>query len=923
MNRYQPLGTVGVILGVVFALVGAVRAEEEPMPELLPAPAPEAGVDRLGDPLPPRALARLGSARLRHGSYISFLGFSPDNKEIVTRDGSGLWRVWSAADGKEVRTFGGLTPANVVYGTNLLSADGRFLAGAGAPDRVLRLWEVASGKELWAAPGNAYAMPLAFGRDGTTLLTRGNTGEVQLRDATNGKELWQTKLGPQARLAVPVFAPDGKSVALKSNDGSLKLLDAATGQPLPHFTVQLDIKKFVMIYGAPVFSPDGKLLATACAERRDNQFVGVVHIWETESGRELRQMNGPADGRRAPVPAFTPDFRAVAWAAQDGTIRLHDLETGKETRKIGEPQPERAASGTPMFSPDGKVLLWRTLTGNSVAWDLDADKEIVLGSNGPGLFVGTLAFAADGKTLAATMANYSVRLWDLPSGKERFGEGNGHAGNILALALSPDGQTATSIGGDRTLRRWEVSTGRELLQVSLGQTARFNISAVSPDGRTAAIGLFKDNVFNTIELWDTAAGKPTRQIEVDQPLDFASLSFSADSKTLLARDRSATLRLWEASSGKVVAQVVQQATGTDQSIGGRGALSPDGKVVASVWTLRNLANNRNSYEVRLWQVSTGKLVGRIPLTATFVSNMAFAPDGRTLAVIHNNLVAPAARPAVPNYSISLYEVASGKERCQWTPEGRANALAFAPDGRSLAVGFMDGMIRLLSVQTGQALGQLKGHHGTVQQLVFAANGRQLLTGGSDGSPLLWDPASVIPPPAASAGELTTAQLDALWTELAGDDAGKAYRALGTLTADPAKVVPWLRERLKPAVGFETVRIDKLIADLDSDKFAVRQQAADELEKLGELAVPALEKVLETKPSLNVRQRVDELLGKVTTFQVPADVLHAIRAVEVLERIGTPEAKQVVESLAKGAPGARLTQNAQRTSDRLRPKSDKD
>jgi WD40 repeat protein len=922
MSRYQPV-TISIVLGVVCALAGAARAEDEPMPELLPAPAPEAGVDRLGDPLPPRALARLGTARLRHGSYVSFLGFSPDSKEIVTRDGSGLWRVWNAADGKEVRNFGLVSPTNVVYGPNLLSTDGRFLAGAGATDRGLRLWEFASGKELWAAAGNASASPLAFAPDGKTLLTRSSTGELQLREAATGKELWQTKVSPQPRATViPAFAADGKTIALKTNDGSIKLLDAATGQALPHFAVQLDIKKFFTVFGPAVFSPDGKLLASASSERRDNKILGVVHIWETESGKELRQINGP-DGTRTPVPVFTPDFRAVAWAALDGTIRLYELETGKEIRKIGEPQADRAASGTPMFSPDGKVLLWRTLSGSSVVWDLDTDKEIVLGRNGPGTYVGALAFAADGKTLAATMANYSVRLWDLPSGKDRFGEGSGHAGNILALALSPDGQTATSIGGDRTLRRWEVSTGRELLQVALGQTARFNISALSPDGRTAAIGLFKDNVFNTIELWDTTAGKSTRQIEVDQPLDFASLSISADSKTLLARDRVGTLRLWEASSGKVVGQVVQQATATDQSINGRCALSPDAKVVASVWTLRNLANNRNSFEVRLFQVSTGKLVGRMPLTATFVSNMAFTPDGRTLALIHNNLVAPAARPAVPNYSIGLYEVASGKERCQWTPEGRANALAFAPDGRSLAVGFIDGTIRLLSAQTGETLGRLKGHHGNVQQLVFAANGRQLLTGGADGSPLLWDAASVAVLSAIPKGELTTAQLDALWTELASDDAGKAYRALGALTADPAKVVPWLRERVKPAVGFETARIDKLIADLDSDKFAVRQQAAEELEKLGELAVPALEKVLETKPSLNLRQRVDELMGKVTTFQVPADALHAIRAVEVLERVGTPEAKQVVEALAKGAPGARLTQDAQRTLERLRTKGDKD
>jgi hypothetical protein len=104
-------------------------------------------------------------------------------------------------------------------------------------------------------------------------------------------------------------------------------------------------------------------------------------------------------------------------------------------------------------------------------------------------------------------------------------------------------------------------------------------------------------------------------------------------------------------------------------------------------------------------------------------------------------------------------------------------------------------------------------------------------------------------------------------------------------------------------------------DLDNDSFAVRNKAVDELEGLGELAYPALEKVLERKPSLEVRKRVDQILEKP---EPPTSIqgLRVLRAVEVLERIGTPEAQEVLSSLAKGASGARLTAEAKASLGRL-------
>src|SRR5262249_37042371 len=170
-------------------------------------------------------------------------------------------------------------------------------------------------------------------------------------------------------------------------------------------------------------------------------------------------------------------------------------------------------------------------------------------------------------------------------------------------------QAATTLGADSTLRRWEMGSGKELLNVSLGATARPFFSALSPNGQTVVVGFAKDNVFNTLELWDTATGKALRQIDLEQPLEFGSLAFSADGKTLLGRERGGVLRLWEVSSGRVLGQVPIQATPGDPAPGnivGRSALSPDGKLLAAPWSSRNQATNRTTAEVRLWQLSRGK-----------------------------------------------------------------------------------------------------------------------------------------------------------------------------------------------------------------------------------------------------------------------------------------------------------------------------
>jgi hypothetical protein len=157
-------------------------------------------------------------------------------------------------------------------------------------------------------------------------------------------------------------------------------------------------------------------------------------------------------------------------------------------------------------------------------------------------------------------------------------------------------------------------------------------------------------------------------------------------------------------------------------------------------------------------------------------------------------------------------------------------------------------------------------------------------------------------------------LDALWANLTGKDARVAFRAVWTLSEDP-RAADLLRKKLPPVPRPEETRLVKLIADLDSGSFQIRAAASSALADLGELAAPSLEKALREANSLEMRQRISGLLARLTKGVSPAQVVQ-VRAVHVLELSGGPEARQVLQAWAQGAPGAFLTREAQAALARL-------
>jgi hypothetical protein len=345
--------------------------------------------------------------------------------------------------------------------------------------------------------------------------------------------------------------------------------------------------------------------------------------------------------------------------------------------------------------------------------------------------------------------------------------------------------------------------------------------------------------------------------------------------------------------------------------------SPDGRLLA--------APGRGVLDI--WDVVAGRHLRHLALPEDRgAAGAVFTPDGRSLAL------------DIEDGTVTLWELATGKERRRYgtkpnlladrplpgappgfalpIPDADPVLLAISPDGRLLAHS-RGREVRVWDVGWAKELGRLTGHQGAVLAGAFAPDGKTLTTAGADTTALVWDVAAISRGAAASRG-VTVEDRDTVVAALAGDDAGRGFNAVLALAAAPRQAVPLLGKLLQPAMPVEAKQLAGLLADLDSSDFRKRESATRELARLGEQAEPALRKALEGRPALETRRRLEALLEKASElWRNPSpERVRMLRSLEVLERAGTEEARQVLEALARGAPGARLTEEAKASTERL-------
>jgi hypothetical protein len=247
-------------------------------------------------------------------------------------------------------------------------------------------------------------------------------------------------------------------------------------------------------------------------------------------------------------------------------------------------------------------------------------------------------------------------------------------------------------------------------------------------------------------------------------------------------------------------------------------------------------------------------------------------------------------------TVAVWDAGTGRRLAAWTGDhDDRDAMDLSADNRSFLVGDHLGRLTLVEAATGGERARFQ-HRGAVSSTAFFPDGTKAVSSSPDGPVCVW---GLI----GDAGKWDPAKADAVWNDLASSDAKVAFGAIRKLRANPAEAIAFFKERVKlPAIPSDEA-VAKMLKGLDAAAFAERERAQRDLTATADLIRPKLQAARKAA-SEEAGRRLDQIL-KAADGWSPEKLRH-VRACEVLEWIGTPEAIGLLKSWAVGPEGARLT-----------------
>jgi WD40 repeat protein len=495
-------------------------------------------------------------------------------------------------------------------------------------------------------------------------------------------------------------------------------------------------------------SPDGQHLAWASED-------GTITLWNYQDSSSTVLAGHTA---RLWSVAYSPDGTKLASGGDDSTIIIWDAASGKRLETLENGNKVRSLS----WSPDNQNLA-AAVGPHVVIWDTSTKKNV---DRPLGYDINSVAWSPDGKKIAAASSNFVVYIIDPLTGNTT-NQLTGHQKQVNCVAWAPDSKLLASGGEDHKVFLWNSAAGtyEELLP---NFTDNVLTCAFSFDGALLAAG--SDDNDKTVNLWDVQTRKLLDRI-TDNSRSVQSVAFipkagdvllatgSRDTKVglykviteqplseLLPDAKAPVIALGQTSDGTaLVASYAQNILNVDtlagnalQPVAGNlsqvkvvtgAAFSPDGT---------RIAYSTDSGEIKIVDLATGK----------DVSTLAGSPKPPTSLAFGDQMIAEGYCSAASTESgacsqseILLWDLASGQPH----PEplkgqtGLVQALAFSPDGLTLASGSEDHTILLWDLNTNAPKGlPLDRHQGAVTSLAFSPDGKTLASGSADQTLILWD-----------------------------------------------------------------------------------------------------------------------------------------------------------------------------------------
>jgi WD40 repeat protein len=647
------------------AFAGAAGAFPVPLRQAPLAPSPFRAPSDAMPPLPDGAFYRLGSRRFRTSKSISRIQFSPTGKVLVAADRDEI-RGWDVATAKPV--FSMPYPLNVNLNSGrITNRDTIVTLGRieNATNYEIHHYAFATGRSETRAVTNLTNIDAAsFSADGSRVAAI-QAGRLHVFDGMQTQELWVAGMGSSERGVSEILFVDGdRTLAANTADG-LRLYDADTGKERNPLKLAPREKKGLRRVPPAVdsltTSPSGEWLAGTGGTDRKSIFVWNIPANELRLTLEEKTP--------ATLIGFSPDGQTL-YVNREGTVVALAVATGKVIRTL-----DVSGNHSPILSPDGSVL---AMDSNDaiILFDAVTGQPLPQSADPPGL-PSKLHYAGASKLVGLFPEFGGWVAWDLNTGTTRLLRPKS-LGDGVPIGISNDERLAVVSAKD-ALRRLDFVGESEREALANESNRSTPLAEVSLDGSRIVAA---DE--SGLKVWDAKTGKLTRITSVSAASDGPDhLAISHDGEIAVIASQIADPGHGVQHSVEVYSLRAQRVVHSFQAKHINGfALSPDGS---------RLAINSNFYENRARDYAERQTLivhdarnGQVLLTLPRDGARAFAFShcNRLLAV------------AVNEHDLDVWELAAGGQRLKLRLPGEASAIAFAPDGTSLAVAGSGGPVLL-------------------------------------------------------------------------------------------------------------------------------------------------------------------------------------------------------------------------------------
>ena len=458
------------------------------------------------------------------------------------------------------------------------------------------------------------------------------------------------------------------------------------------------LPKHEQVLGTMEFSPDGRLLATYCWDRK-------LRLWDlAKPSREPLRLIPNVTG----LGGFSADGTDLVFGSIDGSVQRFQWSAGTITNALqgaGEIVAFSAGENVAVtIFEERQIKIWDLATGR-LRFSLPGRRRYLEFG-----WVDPAAISPDGKLLAVIESaegpdapDAGIHLWDLRTGRESAFLKDDR--QIRVLKFSPDSARLAVGDGQGRVKLWELAGGEATI-IQAHPMSVFSL-AFSPNGRTLASGSSDE----TIKFWDTKTGLAKSVSLRGHGGAVHSLAF-ADDTHLASGSRGSPVKIWDLEQPDLLNEI----TGLHTKGYGNFAFSPNGK---------SMAAGCNNETVVVWDVDTlhiNCVLTNLQYVVAFTKSSDHLLASTRQEIGYWCDLARKTRRRLPSHDGSLKQV---------------HSVDLSPD-HIAALGYANGIIELWDVETGKPCGSINAHDGWIRALSFSPDGARLVSGGSDRAIRIWD-----------------------------------------------------------------------------------------------------------------------------------------------------------------------------------------